>query len=125
MVAFCALSVLTMNRDKDFNSLNQYTTDELFQLLKTQGQFPFGGPELKKALGFKNIVFPGEGGFCNLVSISKNTITMAQQKKKGTGLFKSLAIDAVTDGTGSLFNIEGHGNAGLMQSIAMEIERLA
>ncbi len=118
------MKVSNMGQTITIEAKKNYTTDELFELCKAEGNW--GGAELqmKKFLGFKSIVFPGAKGWDNLVSCSKSTITMAQQKSSGAGILKSLLIDSVTDGLGGIFNVEGRSNAQIMEDIAKEIERL-
>ncbi len=101
-----------------------YKADELYELITTKGNFGGVQPELKKVLGMKTINFPGAGGFYNAVGVTKKSISISQFKESGKGLLKSFAIDAVTDGFGSLLNIEGGSNAPVMKAIAEEIERL-
>lgn len=106
------------------DSKKPYKTDELYKLILEQGNWGEAKPQLKKSWGFTNIVFPGMGGFENLVSASKTKISIMQQKASGGGILKSLALDAVTDGFGSLLNMEGGSNADIMKAIAAEIERI-
>lgn len=118
------MKISNMGQTITIEAAKAYTVDELYQVLTEQGQFEVGKPELKKRMGFTNIEFPGAGGFVNQVSVSKQKITMGQQKASKGGLLKSFGIDAMTDGLGSLFNAEGRDNAAIMQAIAKEIERI-
>lgn len=101
-----------------------YTADELLELINTKGNFSGAKAEMKKFLGVKTINFPGAGGFYNAIGVSKKSISISQFKDSTKGILKSVAIDALTDGFGSLLNIEGGTNAPVMKAIAEEIERL-
>ncbi len=124
-----AMEAVTMNAN--FNgevwtipTSRPFTADELFELMTDKGNFGGVKPELKKVLGMKTINLPGAGGFYNAVGVTKKSISISQFKSTGKGLLKSMAIDTLTDGWGSLLNIEGGSNAPVMKAIAEEIERL-
>lgn len=100
-----------------------FTVDEVLELMKSKGNFGGIEIEMKKTLGIKLINLAGAGGYYNSIQVSKQ-ITISQFKSSKLGVLKSLAIDAVTDGIGSLLNIEGGQNAPVLQAIAEEVERL-
>lgn len=112
-----------MGQVATIRSKEEYTLEELFDVLK-KGNYSTGGPELRKVNGFMNIVFPGESGFCNLVGVTKDKITMTQHKESAKGKGLSIALDAVTGGWASMLNAEGRKNQKVMEEIAQEIERL-
>jgi|GEM_PF-1595969 len=101
-----------------------YALEELYSTLKEKGQFEGGSPELKKIMGIPCIVFPGAGGYCNHVTVSKNKITIAQTKDSVKGVGVSMGLNALTGGWSSVLNAEGKKNAAVMETIGREIERV-
>ncbi|MDR3298018.1 MAG: hypothetical protein LBT19_01410 [Candidatus Nomurabacteria bacterium] len=108
----------------EITAKNNYTQEELLELLQTQGNFPVGAPVMSKLLGVQLIDFPGEDGYTNSVTAKKNKITISQSKRSAKGIGKSLFLDTLTSGWSRLLNAEGKKNEAVMDAIGQEIERL-